>query len=526
MAGAFDGVRILDFTTGVAGPLCCMLLADLDADVVRVGDAPTDDPGDICWNRNKRFVPHEDGDVRALLASADVAVFDSSDADRRGGALDPEALRRDHPELLVVALPHWGAPGEWSDLPVDDVLLWGLSGAAFAQFSWDDVPVQLVTPQLRYAQGMLGAAAIAAALVEREQSGLGQRIEINGMHALGGLQSGALLRAQAAPQRRGRGARGTLPNYRLYRCRDGEWLFLATLIPHHFLAALEAIGLGEVLELPGVEGRFENVMQPGTAREVRDRIEARFAEQDREAWLRVLHAHGVPSGPVGTREAWFEGETVAANEMRVTLPHPELGPVSLPGVPAKLRDTPGSVRHLAKPVSARELLAEREQRAERTASPREPGQGPLAGVRVLDLGVIIAAPFASAILANFGADVIKVEPLDGDSFRPYGLGFVGYNQGKRSLVVDLKHPEGLEAFRDLVRASDVVCDNYRLGVLERLGIDDARLREINPRVITASVTAYGSKGELAPDPGFDPLLQARSGLMHAQGGADEPVFPN
>ena len=175
-------------------------------------------------------------------------------------------------------------------------------------------------------------------------------------------------------------------------------MFLATLIPHHFLAALEAIGLGEVLELPGVEGRFENVMQPGTAREVRDRIEARFAEQDREAWLRVLHAHGVPSGPVGTREAWFEGETVAANEMRVTLPHPELGPVSLPGVPAKLRDTPGSVRHLAKPVSARELLAERERRAERTASPREPGQGPLAGVRVLDLGVIIAAPFASQAL--------------------------------------------------------------------------------------------------------------------------------
>ena len=541
MAGAFDGVRVLDLTEGVAGPLACMLLADLHADVVRVESrtiggegkrAP--DPGELCWNRNKRRVeldPRQSGDgpseraqLDALLQSADVVVFDRPDAERAEQALDAASLLRRDPRRVVVSLPHWGAPGWWSDLPVDDVLLWGLSGAAFAQFSWEDVPVELVTPQLRYAHGMLAAGAIAAALVERARSGLGQHVEVNGLHALGGLQSGAFLRALEAPRRRGIGTRGTLPNYRLYRCADGEWLFLATLIPHHFLKALDAIGLGSVLELPGVEGRFENIMQPGTARQVRDRIEARFAERDRADWLATLHEHGVPSGPVGTREAWFDSETVAANQMRVDLDDPDLGPVSIPGVPAKLHDTPGSVRHLMRTVPVEQVLSEKRPWKKGARSDARPSTGPLAGIRVLDLGVIIAAPFASALLANFGADVIKVEPLGGDSFRPYGLGFVGYNQGKRSICLDLKRPQGRETFFELVRGADVVCDNYRLGVLERLGIDHAALAAINPRIVTASITAYGTQGALAPDPGFDPLLQARSGLMHAQGGDDEPVF--
>ncbi|MFQ5380740.1 MAG: CaiB/BaiF CoA transferase family protein, partial [Dehalococcoidia bacterium] len=150
--------------------------------------------------------------------------------------------------------------------------------------------------------------------------------------------------------------------------------------------------------------------------------------------------------------------------------------------------------------------------------------GPLAGVRVLDLGVVIAGPFGPCILANLGADVIKVEPLDGDISRPYGLGFVGYNQGKRAIAVDLKRPEGKQAFLDLAREADVVVDNFRPGVRERLGIDFESIRRLNPRIISCSVSGYGLEGPLAEDPGFDPLLQALGGLMDAQGGDDEPVF--
>ena len=262
---------------------------------------------------------------------------------------------------------------------------------------------------------------------------------------------------------------------------------------NHFSLAIDALGIQDVLEMEGVDGQVANVLRRGVGGLVRERLEQRFREKDREEWLRILHAAGVPSAPVGEREAWFDGPTVAANEMRVSVEHAELGEVEIAGVPAKLRATPGSVRALMCDTEPERVLDAWPARAAPSLGSDSSG-GPLAGVRVLDLGVIIAAPFASTILANYGADVVKVEPLAGDTFRRYGLGFVGYNLGKRSVALDLKRPEGRDVFYDLVRHADVVCDNYRLGVLERLGIDYAKLREINPRIISVSVTAYGPEG--------------------------------
>ena len=105
------------------------------------------------------------------------------------------------------------------------------------------------------------------------------------------------------------------------------------------------------------------------------------------------------------------------------------------------------------------------------------------------------------------------------------MGFTNHNRGKRGLGLDLKAPEGRAAFLDMARQADVVLDNYRLGVRERLGIDYPTLAAINPRIISLSINAYGSVGGDARLPGFDPLLQARSGMMRAQGGpGEEPVF--
>ena len=136
---------------------------------------------------------------------------------------------------------------------------------------------------------------------------------------------------------------------------------------------------------------------------------------------------------------------------------------------------------------------------------------------MLDLGTVIAGAYASAILANLGADVIKVESADGDPWRDRGVGFTAYNRGKRGLVVDLKQAAGRELFLDLVRQADVVLDNYRLGVRDRLGIGHADVLAANPRAISCSITTYGSRGAETRRPGFDPLLQARSG-MHGGAG--------
>jgi crotonobetainyl-CoA:carnitine CoA-transferase CaiB-like acyl-CoA transferase len=146
-------------------------------------------------------------------------------------------------------------------------------------------------------------------------------------------------------------------------------------------------------------------------------------------------------------------------------------------------------------------------------------------VKVLDLGVVIAGAYASTILASLGADVVKIETPEGDPFRSYGTGFCVFNRGKRAIVLDLKRREALDVFYEMVAQADVVLDNSRLGVRERLGISYADLRAVNPRIISLSITGYGTKGPQASLPGFDPLLQAQSGLMQAQGGyGEEPVF--
>lgn len=151
-------------------------------------------------------------------------------------------------------------------------------------------------------------------------------------------------------------------------------------------------------------------------------------------------------------------------------------------------------------------------------------QQALEGVKVLDLTSYIAGSFAATWLADLGADVVKIESPTGDPFR-VTRGFLAWNRNKRSIVLDLKHPDGLAAFYRMVRQADVVMENYRPGVADRLGVGYEKLREVNPRIIYCSVSGYGQTGPYSQKPAFDPLLQAIGGVMAGQGGpGNPPVF--
>ncbi len=148
---------------------------------------------------------------------------------------------------------------------------------------------------------------------------------------------------------------------------------------------------------------------------------------------------------------------------------------------------------------------------------------PLSGVRVVDLTSYIAGSYAAMMLADLGASVLKVESLEGDSFRELP-GFFGWNRGKRSIALNLKTPEGCEVVERLAGEADVVMENMRPGVADRLGVGVERLRGLNPRLIYCSVTAFGSTGPYADRPGFDPLLQALGGVMTLQGFGGPPQY--
>ena len=154
----------------------------------------------------------------------------------------------------------------------------------------------------------------------------------------------------------------------------------------------------------------------------------------------------------------------------------------------------------------------------------KPGAGPLSHVKVLDLSRILAAPWAGQILADLGAEVIKVErPGVGDDTRAWGPPFLkgadgkdtreaGYylavNRGKRSITVSLDKPEGQRIVRELALKADIVLENYKAGTLERYGLDAVSLRKLNPRLIYCSVTGFGQTGPRRDQPAYDFLIQA------------------
>lgn len=150
--------------------------------------------------------------------------------------------------------------------------------------------------------------------------------------------------------------------------------------------------------------------------------------------------------------------------------------------------------------------------------------GPLAGVRVLDLSAYIAGPYACSLLADQGADVIKVEPPDGDNLRQYpstlpseSRAFLGVNRSKRGIVLDLKRADDHAALLKLVRDADVLVHNFRPGVPERLGIGHEQLNPINPRLVYCAITGYGDSGPLKDKAGYDQVLQTMTGMCTLQG---------
>jgi formyl-CoA transferase len=155
---------------------------------------------------------------------------------------------------------------------------------------------------------------------------------------------------------------------------------------------------------------------------------------------------------------------------------------------------------------------------------REGPRGPLSGIRVLDLSAYIAGPYGCSLLADQGADVIKVEPPAGDNLRAYpstlegeNRAFLGVNRSKRGIVLDLKADRDHAALIALAAQADVLVHNFRPGVAERLGIDHPRLEAINPRLIYCAVTGYGEEGPLRGKAGYDQVLQAMTGMCVLQG---------
>ncbi|MGH8997034.1 MAG: CoA transferase, partial [Acidimicrobiales bacterium] len=222
---ALEGVRVLEVGTAIAGQLAAMLLADFGADVVKVeppaGDPMRARPGFAMWNRGKRSVVQGDVDVDALVAAADIVVTGGGKPEHRLDAAEASAA---HPGLVVLDLPPFLEETPWSGGEESAALLWAASGMALRQSSYEGGPVDPVAPYVLYLQGIWAAAAAAAALFERTESGFGQVVTVAGVHATMVAASATLVMDPAVPEVLANyGPGGPHPMYTRYQCADGVW---------------------------------------------------------------------------------------------------------------------------------------------------------------------------------------------------------------------------------------------------------------------------------------------------------------
>lgn len=525
-----------------------MLFADHGAEVVKVeppeGDPARARPGFHVWNRGKRAVivdRDHAGDVARLMELSSRADVIFVGTERPGFTYDDMkrfAINRTLP-LTVILPPYLLGHTPWAGEREADGLLNAYLGHTWNQASYRNVPVDCIYPLSLYLQGSWAATVAAACLLDPAM-GRGQTVAVGGAHgALLASPGMFIARRDERHVHRPGGPGGSLPTYRCYRCQDGTWLFLGAFTNAFIERAILALGASDIME----DSRIQR--DPGAIRNVENiewviaHLERIFQQRSRADWLTILNDANVPVAPVLSHESWLDHIQIEALGQRLCLADDDGKEVVMPGVSVCLEDTPGAVRSVAPSVIEPVELIDKLWRKPReslnahgNATANDVAR-PLRGIRAIDLGTIIAGPYVGMLLAELGADVVKVErPPLGDEYRLAhggrgGSAYPAYNRGQRSLAVDLRKPDGRDLLEKLIGRSDVLIDNFRPGVVERLGIDRATLRETNPTVISLSISAFGNKGPLGFLPGFDPVIQAMSGMMRAQAGPDEsdsPVF--
>jgi len=540
MSKALDGINIVEFDSNLGAAYATMLLAENGARAIKVervgGSRERGTPHFHVLNRSKRALELDLEDrasqarIVELVRWADIVVTGFTSARLKQLKLDPESIRRINPRAIALGVPPLGSLGPDADFDANDDLVAARGGITGSQWARSGNPVALVFPAVSYSAGVMAATAAVAAILARGASGAGQQVEVSLLAGAFSLHTGGILRHEkmTALYHGPQDPLGPIPVYRLFEAADGKYLFAACGNATFWGKFAIAIERPELVGDP----RFENAPW-GIAAEhwqpLKDIVEPIIRTRPREEWLSILRESDVPCAPVMTRQEFIEHPQTRALDMRREIDDPTLGRMIQMGIPVFLNETPGEITGpAADPGDDRAALQWLQEPAHDTSAKddrRISEKPPLDGVTVLDFASYIAGSYGPMILAQLGAKVIKIESLEGDSFRHFGFGFLGWNQGKRGISLNLASAEGREIIHGLADKADIVVENLRPGRMRKFGFDYESLAARNPRIIYMSVNAFGNRGPEHNQPGFDPLLQARSGVMAAQGGHHgHPVY--
>lgn len=571
---ALSDLRIVELSNGVAGEYCGKLLADFGAEVIKVerpivgSDTRREEPlaasgsgpersGLFAYlNTNKRSVTLDLASSQArqalheLLSTVDVILDDHPPGYLENMGCGPAECAAKHPGLIVSVITPFGycAPAEMQKAYSLNVLhsSWGYHTPASADPSRPPLAgAGRFLPD--YESGLSAALALIAALYWRESSGRGQFVDTSQRESMASLVDYVLGQMVTGNMEvgNGRAAYDLGGPSTFFACRDG-FVYLWLSEPSHWngMSAL----MGEPPWMKDFPERWlELHVTAARIAQCRREIGIWMREQNKQEVASLAQQMGVPLVPVNTMEDAFRSPQMQFRRFFKEIDHAELGSLRVPTVPYQLSATPATLRTAAPRLGQHTDEVLRELRAPRTRRVIPPAaidaahsdlprrEGPLKGVRVLEVTKVWAGPYTGKLLALLGAEVIRVESYESlDATRRFGTkdinhapGFQAVNPGKHSVQLNIKTEEGKRLIRELAKVSDIFIENLRPRAAERLGLGYQALRELRHDIVAVSMSMYGNSGPLSYQTGYAPCFSALAGICHLAGYEDgSPMLLN
>jgi crotonobetainyl-CoA:carnitine CoA-transferase CaiB-like acyl-CoA transferase len=513
-----------DLGLGLVAGIPGMILGDLGASVTRVVVAAPDidafAPWGQAWHRDKEVVTEVDtARIAARLGAADVAIVYGQESDVEGRGIGSLELLAANPSLVYARCrPSRTAAGSCHDF---GLLVEARAGFCTQLTGHREGPIFVDVRASGGGAALVLTASVLALLRRRVHSGRGGWAETSLYDGLISTLGCMIGRSERAPTEvESYWEKGsTFPNF-LYRCADGELLQVWFGGKGMYAALIEILG-----DEPSLRGYYADQVS-GMLQERARRWRSFFERHPRDVWIERLRDAGVACEPV-----------LAPGDLLTDAHALDVGLVAE-------RSTPDGARQLsvATPIEVRPLSpSPSTDPVSTTPDSRSPAGGcagsesgrhiPVAttgrlleGVRVADFSAFVAGPLAAQVLADLGAEVIKVEPPGGEAMRAAAYAVAACQRGKRSLALDIASPEARPVVERLLRWADVVLHNFRVGVSERLGMDEETVARLNPHAVYCHASAFGTAGARATYPGNDALMQALTGFERAVGGAgNDPI---
>jgi crotonobetainyl-CoA:carnitine CoA-transferase CaiB-like acyl-CoA transferase len=535
MAGALEGLRVIELGTQVSGPFCARLFADLGADVLKIESPEGDPTRQVGPFRGGEPDPEESGlfhylnagkrgavcDVdtpdglawlHSLLAGSDVFIENLDPAERERWGLGFDALEARHPHLVIVSLSPYGRSGPWADRVGTDLTAQAASSLVLGLGSADQRPLRIPMEQADHQAGFHGAAAALCALRERRGSGRGQGIDVSAAQVMGYLVGG--MHNVTAKNGNKWARQGTLMGGAPYpsgffSCADG-FVCIASTTP----AQWEAF-LGLMDNPKWAKGDARNSIYLGLvdSKPAHNHFQEWLMTYTRAELLEMAAAESIVMGVAQTVDEVLASEQFAFRDLwgHVTIGDQD---VRIPKPGYVLSESPTHIAGRGPALAAEPMAAE-------LPEPIEPAQGKrarraLEGIRVLDFGWNWAGPMAGQLLADMGAEVIRVETSkrqDLMRFLDYTSNFFCHNnRSKMSTTINIADPEGARLVLELAKTADIVMDNFAAGKMSNNGLGYDALRQANPELVVVSMSMAGQEGPLRGMRGFASIATGYSGL--------------